>query len=100
MAALAVAHEHPALAGAQVLEAQPEHLAAAQPAEHHGLDHGPVPPAAQRRDQGVDLGRVEDLRQRAGRADQGHERALAFSRSPRGQPPGTGFDSHSPIITR
>ena len=43
MAALAVGDEHPPLPDPHIAEPQPEHLAAAQPAEHHRLDHRPVP---------------------------------------------------------
>jgi hypothetical protein len=53
VAALAVTDEHPALAGAEVADAQAEHLAAAQAAQHHRLDHGPVTPTPQRGDERV-----------------------------------------------
>ena len=49
VAALALGDEHPPLGDPQVLQPQPEDLAAAQPAEHHRRDHRPVPVRAQRR---------------------------------------------------
>ena len=52
--------EHPPLAETEVRETQPEHLAAPQAAEHHGLGHGPVALGAQRPHQHVDLFGVED----------------------------------------
>ena len=48
MAALALSHEHPPLGDTQILQAQADHLAAAQPANSHGLHHGPIPLRAQR----------------------------------------------------
>ena len=71
-AALALGHEQPPLAGAEVLQPQSEHFAAAQPAQHHRIHHGPVAVGPQRRPQRVDLGRREHPRQGAGRADQWH----------------------------
>ena len=64
MPSLAVGDEHLVLARAQVLEPQPQHLAAAQAAEEHGLDHGAVPVGAQRPHKGVHLVGRQDLRQR------------------------------------
>ncbi len=34
-----VARQHPPLPESDVLEAKAQHLAAAQPAQHHGVDH-------------------------------------------------------------
>jgi len=87
MAALAVGHEQPARSGAQVLDAQAQHLTTAQGAQHHGLDHGPVPPPPQGGDEGVDLGRGQDLGQGPGRADQGN---APPTRAAGGQAPGDG----------
>ena len=42
VAALALRHEHPPLAQAQVPELKTENLASPQAAEQHGLDHGAV----------------------------------------------------------
>ena len=70
MTALALGDEHPPLGEAQVTQPQPEDLTAAQPAQHHRRDHGPVPVRAQRGGQHVNLGRAEDLRQRPGHPDQ------------------------------
>ena len=81
---------------------QPEHLAAAQAAEHHGEDHGPVPMGAQRTNQCVDVTGREDLRQASGApAPAGTVR----TRPPRRRvesPCGTGFVSTvvSPRATR
>ena len=72
MAALAVGDEHPPLAETQVLEPQPEHLAAAQPTQQHRLHDRPVPLGAQRRHQRLDLGRLQDPRQSAHPAHQRH----------------------------
>ena len=70
--ALALGDEHALVAGAQVFQAQSEDLAAAQPAQQHRLDHGPVAPRAQRGHQRVDLVRVDHARQGARGADQRH----------------------------
>ncbi len=60
MSALALSDQHPPLAEAQIGEPQPEHLAAPQPSEHHGLGHGPIPLGAQRTHERLDLVGVED----------------------------------------
>ena len=57
VAALASDDEHAPLADHEIAEAQPQHLAPAQTAEHHGLDHSPVPLGAQGAKQGVHFGR-------------------------------------------
>ncbi len=49
-AALALGHEQPSLTGAEVLNTQAQHLAAAQPAQQHRVDHGPVAVGPQRDD--------------------------------------------------
>ena len=67
VAALALGDEQPPLRGADVLQAQPEDLAASQATEQHRSDHGPVPVRAQRRGEGVDLDRGQDPRQRPSR---------------------------------
>ena len=59
--------EHPPLAQSQIGEPQPEHLAAPEAAEHHGLGHGPVPLGAQRAHERLDLVGVEDPGQPAAR---------------------------------
>ena len=64
MAALALGDEHPPFRDPQILQPQPQDLAAAQPAQHHRRDHRPVPMRPQRRRQRVDLGRGQDPRQR------------------------------------
>ena len=97
MAALAVGHEHLVLARAQILEPQPQHLTAPQPAEEHGLDHGPVPVPAQHVHERVHLvgerifGSVRGARMRAGPRDP--PRLVA-------KPRGTGFIVISPHSTR
>ncbi len=55
-----VARQHPPLPESDVLEAKAQHLAAAQPAQHHGVDHDAVALGAQRIDEDVHLGRAED----------------------------------------
>ena len=72
VAALALGDEHPPLGDPQVLQPQPEDLAAAQPAEHHRRDHRPVPVGAQRGGQRVDLRRGQDPRQPPGPPGQRH----------------------------
>ena len=89
-AALALGHEQPPLTGAEVLQAQAEHFAAAQPAQHHRIDHGPVAVGPQRRPQRVDLGRREHPRQGAGRADQRHPAPA----TPRARPAGSQAARH------
>ena len=61
MAALAFDDEHSPIGDLQVAQAQTQHLAAAQPAEQHRLDHRPIPPRPQRPPQSVDLDRGQDL---------------------------------------
>ncbi len=85
---LAVGDEDATLGHPQVLQPQPEHLAAAQPAQQHRGDHGPVPVGAQRPGEGVDLGRGQNPRQRASRgADQWHALGGAASLPTGGQTP-------------
>ena len=69
-AGLAFGDEHPPLGDPQVFQAQPEYLAAPQPAEHHRRDHGPVPVRAQGRGQRIDLSRRQDPRQPASNTHQ------------------------------
>ena len=76
MAALAIGDEHPPVRRLQILEPQPDHLAATQPAEHHRFEHRPVTPPANRPQQRDHVGRVEHLRQRPRRADQRRPRRL------------------------
>ena len=70
VAALAVGDEQPSLTRADITEPQAQHLAAAQAAEQHRLGHRPVPGCAQRRDEDVNLIRVDHPRQRPWRPDQ------------------------------
>jgi hypothetical protein len=70
MAALAVSDEHPPLTQPEILEAQPEHFAATQPAQHHRLHHRPIPCGAQRRHQRGHLDRLQDARQATHRTHQ------------------------------
>ena len=101
VAALALGDEQRALADLDVGQAQSEDLAAAQAAEDHGKDHGPVPVGAQRTDQGVDV---------AGERIFGRVRGTRTSGTVRTRPPrrrvespfGTGFVSTgvSPRATR
>ncbi len=63
MTALAIHDEQSPVGDLHVGQAEPEYLATAQAAQHHGQDHGPVPLAAQRPEQTLDLSRVEDLGQ-------------------------------------
>ena len=72
--ALALGDEQRALGDLDVTEAQAEHLAAPEPTEHHGEDHGPVPVGAQGADQGLHVAGREDLGKRAGHPHQGGER--------------------------
>ncbi len=79
-APLAVGDEHPPLTEADVFEAEAEHLAATQPAQHHGVDHGPVPLGAKRFHQGVDLGGTQYPGQRRlGAHERTSSRPLALS---------------------
>jgi hypothetical protein len=48
MTTLTINDEHPPLRRTEILQPQTEHLAAAQPAQQHRFDHGPIPPTAQR----------------------------------------------------
>ncbi len=70
MASLALGDKQPALANADVGQAQPEDLAAAQPAQQHRLDHRLVAVGAQRADERVGLAGADHARQRARRTDQ------------------------------
>jgi len=93
VAALAVDHEHPPLAQSQILEPQPEHLAATQPAEQHRLDHRPVPLRAQGAHERLHFGGVEDAGQAANAADERGTAELPTG-APRRQAPrdGVGAD--------
>jgi hypothetical protein len=55
-ATLALGGEYSPCRHLQIGQPQPEHLAAAQPAQHHRFGHRPVPVGAQRRQQRADLG--------------------------------------------
>ena len=97
MAALALGDEHPPLAQTQILEAQPEHLAAAQTAQHHRLHHGPVPLGAQRRHQRGQLVGIQDARQSAHRPHQRLAPQLPSVRDASAAPAGTGLVVHPDI---
>ncbi len=77
MAALALGDEQRTVRHPDVLEPQPEDLAAPQPAQQHRQDHRPVPVRPQRVEERPDLLRGEDPRQRPGHPDQGHMPAAA-----------------------
>jgi hypothetical protein len=79
MAALALGDEHPPLTQAQILEAQPTHLAATQPAQQHCPHDRPVPLSPQRRHQRLHLGRLEDPRQTPHAAHQRHRPPVAMA---------------------
>src|SRR5215211_6155158 len=68
----AVGDEQAPLPGVDIAEPQPQHLAAAQPAEQHRQHHRPVAPGPQRAKQRVDVGGREHPRQRPRRAHQPH----------------------------
>ena len=87
MPALTFGDEKPSLAWVHVTEPQPEHLAATQPAEQHGLHHGPVPVRAQGGHERVDLVRGQDPRQRPRPADQRHTGLSPITGPARGHPP-------------
>jgi hypothetical protein len=87
MTALAVSDEHSAFGDPQVLQPQPEDLAAAQPAEHHRGHHRPIPMGAQRGEQRINLARFEDPRQRPPGADQRHALAWTLPLPPGRQTP-------------
>ena len=72
MAALAVSDEHRSISYPDIAQPQPEHFATAQPAEQHRQHHRPIPRRAQRPEQGVDLARRQDPRQRLGHPHQRH----------------------------
>jgi hypothetical protein len=72
VAAFALGDEHPPLTRTDVLKAQPEDLATAEPPQQHRFDHRPIPVGAQRRDQRVDLVGVDHTGQGAWRSDQRH----------------------------
>ena len=95
-AGLALGDEHPPLGHPQVLQPQPEDLAAAQPAQHHRRDHRPVPLRAQRPHQRIHLGRRQDLRQPPSRADQRDTLARTRPLPPGRQPPRHRVRHHIP----
>ena len=72
VAALALGDEQRPLRHLDVAEGQAEDLAAAQPAQHHRVDHRPVAMCTQRTQQRGHLAGREDLRERARHAHQRH----------------------------
>ena len=70
MTALAIGDEQSSLAPTNVLEAQTEDLATAQPGEQHRVDHRPIPIGPERRHELDHVVVVEDPRQMPNRADQ------------------------------
>ncbi len=68
--ALALADEDPTLARRQVAQPQAEHLPAAQSAQQHRENHGPVPPGVQSAKHLFDLARPENAREGTGCAQQ------------------------------
>ena len=79
MSALAVCNEDPPLTETQILEPEPEHLAAPQTAQQHRLGHGPVPLGAQRRHERLDLAEIQDPRQAPHTT---HKRCATFTSVP------------------
>ena len=70
---------------------RPEHLAAPEPSEHHGLGHGPVPLGAQRAHERLDLVGVEDPGQPAHPAHERQTASAARAALAGGDAPGTGL---------
>ena len=87
VAALAVRDEDHALAEPKVTEAQSEHLAATQPAEHHRLGHRAIALGAQRTCEGCHLSGTEDPRQTSHAADQRQPARRSRPRAPRRHAP-------------
>jgi hypothetical protein len=97
-APFALGDEQAPLPGLDVAQPQAEHLAAAQPAQHHGLDHGPVPLRPQGSDQGVDLNGVEHPRHGLRDADQRNASlAPSGSRAPSVQASGHRVGDHASV---
>ena len=83
VAALALGDEQRSFRHLHVIEVETEDFATSEPAQHHRVDHRPVPMGAQSSQQGDDLGRAEDLRQCARYPHQRHLRASATTTSGR-----------------
>ena len=98
VSALAFSDQHPPLAEAQIAETQPEHLAAPQAAQHHGLGHGPVPLGAQRSHERVDLVGVEDPGQPAHPAHQRQAPAAARPALTGGDAPRDWVGRHGDVV--
>lgn len=84
--ALALGDEQPLFAGANVTQAQSEHLAAPKASQQHRLDHGAVALSAQSIHKRVDLVGVDDARQGARRPDQRHTSNGLLARPANGKP--------------
>ena len=102
MSALAVGNEDPPLTETQILEPEPEHLAAPQTAQQHRLGHGPVPLGAQRRHERLDLVEIQDPRQSPHTTHKGAPRSPRCRLRRVGRPRGTGLVTTpaSPRMTR
>ena len=72
MTALALHDEHLPAGPVQITEAETEDFAAAETAEHHCFEHGPIPQHPTRAEQGVDLARFQHPGQRSRGANQRH----------------------------
>lgn len=96
MPTLAAGDEHPPRSSLQIAKPQPEDLAAAQPTQHHRLDHRPIPMRAQRGQQGIDLTRFQDPRQGPPGAYQRHPLAGPLAFPPGRQPPRDRVAGHVP----
>lgn len=96
MSALAAGDEHPPGGDLHIGQPQPEDFAAAQPSQHHRLDHGPIPPGAQRGQQGVDLCRFQDPGQCPAGAYQRHPLPRPLPLPPGRQPPRDRVGGHVP----
>ena len=89
MSALALRDEHSPSPGRRSSNRKPEDFAATQAAQHHRLDHRPVPPMTQRAQQCVDLDRRQDLGQRPRRSDQRHAATASVAASTNPAAPGS-----------
>ena len=98
VSALALSDEHPPLAETQVRETQPEHLAAPQAAQHHGLGHGTVALGAQRPHQRVDLVGIEDPGQPAHPAHQRQAPTAPRAALTSGDAPGHRVGRHVDVV--
>ena len=100
MTALALSDEDPPGRDLQVAQSQTQDLTAAQPTQHHRLHHRPVAVGAQRRQQRVDLARIQDPGSVRGVRTSGTPCRGRWRSRRVGSPRGTGFAATSPRATQ